>query len=451
MGHEVIIEVPKAHSTIQQQIMEAFLTPNLNTLWVCAGTKFGKTLSAAAAMSLASPIKRSSRWRWVAPYYSQAKIGMRYVSKILPKEPYAIPNNSDPSISIPDNDVHIGFWHGQNPEALEGDGIDGYVLDECSKMKEAVYASARTTTTVTKGPFLCISTGRGKNWFFKKCMMAKEEMERALREGRPPRHMFLTAPTAANPFVDPDMIEEARKQLPERLFSQYYLAQFVDDGEVLTGLKDCIRDGPPIDPIGSYQQWFDSGCEEEEVVIGADWAKISDWAVFTAWTLKGKLIAFRRFHGVGYVDAVKDLCRFARKFKKVTMVKHDKTGVGEALDDMLQETDLPIEGIVFTQNSKSQMVNKFALALQQKKPSLPNWCEMVKEADVFEVTTNEIGSMRYAAAEGFHDDIIFSMCLGWLAVVEYGQADEFVIKILEDLPKKKLTLEKWYSDLDDDN
>lgn len=448
---ELIVEVPEPHSAIQAQIMDFFITPGVQTLWVCAGTKFGKTLSAASAVAIAAPIKSGSRWRWVAPIYSQAKIGMRYMKKIWPKEPFVVPNESEPSLSFRDSDVHLGFCHGQDPESLEGDAIDGYVLDECSKMKEAVYSSCKTTTTVTKGPFLCISTGRGKNWFYKKCMMAREEMLRAAREGRTPRHIFLTAPTSANPFVDPAVIAEAQRQLPDRLFRQYYLAEFVDDGEVLTGFRNCINSEIEIDPVGSYQTWDKSDLSDLEVVIGADWAKISDWSVFTAWTLKGEMVAFRRFQGLGYVEAVKELVRFARKFKLVHMVQHDKTGVGEAIDDMLMETDLSVQGLTFTANSKSQLVNKFALALQQGKPSFPNWLEMIREFEVFEVSTNEIGQARYCAAEGFHDDIIFSMCLGWRAVLEYGESDEFTVKILEDLPKKKLTLEKWYSDIADDD
>jgi hypothetical protein len=38
------------------------------------------------------------------------------------------------------------------------------------------------------------------------------------------------APTLANPHIAPEEIEEARRSLPERVFAQEYLAQFLEDG-----------------------------------------------------------------------------------------------------------------------------------------------------------------------------------------------------------------------------
>ena len=150
------------HSDKQKLIMNAFFIPGLIEMWVACGSKFGKTFAASSAISLAFPLKQQALWRWVAPIYTQSKIGFKYCKRMLPPEPYVRPNESNLSLSIPAIDSQIQFFHGQHPESLEGEATAGNILDECAKMKEGVYESAKTTTTVTRGPIIGISTPKGK-------------------------------------------------------------------------------------------------------------------------------------------------------------------------------------------------------------------------------------------------------------------------------------------------
>jgi phage FluMu gp28-like protein len=156
-----------------------------------------------------------------------------------------------------------------------------------------------------------------------------------------------------------------------------------------------------------------------------------------------------RFVGVDYISAIRELVMFARKFKRVGLINHDMTGPGQPIDDMLAQVNLPVQGVTFTNKSKSEMVNQLIMAFQKKEIELPNWPEMITELDAYEVTTTSVGNYRYAAPEGsgIHDDIVSMLMLANAAVLEY--AGEFNVRILEDLPaeKGKLTLNKWYSDI----
>ena len=173
----------------------------------------------------------------------------------------------------------------------------------------------------------------------------------------------------------------------------------------------------------------------EDIVIGADWGKLDDYAVFTAWSVKRRrMIGFMRFRGTDYISAIKNLLWFAQQFEHVLMVYHDKTGLGEVIDDALSNTDLPYEGVTFTNKSKSTMVNDMMMAFQRHDIELPNWPSMVEELDNYTVKFSEVGNMKYAAGEG-HDDIVSSMFLGWAAVQEYAPSTIEVISLdqLEDL------------------
>jgi len=455
---KLTVTTPAPHSKEQHALMMAFDTPNLIELWMPMGTKFGKTMGAASGMSVNCWLKLGMLYRWVAPIYSQSKIGMAYCKKTLPAAPYAKSNNgSPPRIYIPRNDSQIEFWHGGDPESLEGEGVMGYVIDECSKQKEQVYSSAKTTVSRTKGPIVGISTPRGKNWFWRKCMEAKDKMEWAIANGKPITHMYLTAPTLANPTMDKQVVIEARVSLPDRLWRQYYLAEFVDDGDVFAGYRACLYLEKEIVDTSSTQFWIwdgyketDEGKADVEVVIGSDWAKKKDFTVFTAWDFKTrKMCGYMRFQGESYITAIKRLVWFSNKFRKTEMIYHDKTGIGEVIDDMLDKTSLPFEGIVFTNKSKSFMVNALIFAVQQKECSLPWWSELCKEMDSFEVTTNDIGIMSFSAPEGAHDDIVCSMILGWSAVVEYADQD-LGVKVVEELQERKSSFDDWLQEAEDD-
>ena len=378
------------------------------------------TLAASTAASLFFPLKKQSLVRWVAPIYTQSKIGFNYCKRTLPPEPHVKANESSLTLTMPTNDSIFQFFHGQHPESLEGEATAATILDEAAKMNEQVYSSSKTTTTVTKGPILGISTPRGKNsWFYKKCMEAKEEMIRARFEGRRPRKIFIHAPSLINPFVSQEIIEDARKSLPSRLFRQYYEAEFVADGSVFENVGACYY----TDYMEFNDQfvWTVEDAEQLEVVIGVDWARNIDYTVFTAWCpANRRLVGLWRMRKHSYPVQIGRLKVFMQKFANVLTVWHDKTGVGVALDDMLAETDIPYRGITFTNASKNQLMIKMMLGFEKTDIGIPQIGIIQSEISDLEVSTTSTGLPTYEAIEGGTDDVVMSMGLGHAAMLEHS-------------------------------
>src|SRR5688572_504748 len=122
MSININIITPPPHSDIQKIIMNFFLLNRkygLQELWVAIGTKGGKSIGASAAIVNAAPLRQQSLFRWIAPYWSQSKIGYKYMQRMLPKKPIVLPNKSELALSIPSIDTTIQCFHGQDPEALE--------------------------------------------------------------------------------------------------------------------------------------------------------------------------------------------------------------------------------------------------------------------------------------------------------------------------------------------
>lgn len=451
MSQRFIIDPPKPHGAKQALIMQAFLHPGLEEIWVACGTKFGKTISASTAIVAAACKKRKAVWRWVAPIYTQSKIGLSYCRQILPPPPHIDINMSGLELKIPALDSMVQFYHAQNPVALEGYGISGYVFDEAAKMKEDAYASAKTTVTVTRGTMVFISTPYGKNWFHRKCVEAREEMERARFEKRMPKKIFITAPTSENPHVPRESIESARRSLSARLFRQFFEASFEDEGSVFTDFRECIFTDE-LDVYGDSQQWLYETHKECRVVVGVDWAKTLDYCVFIAIDLDTrKVVGVQRFHKEPYTEAIRRLIIFTRKFKACEAVYHDKTGVGQAIDDQLAFTDLNFVGINFTNASKAEMVNRLITAFEQKSIMIPHWPTLLQELESFEVQATEIGTLRYCAAGSGHDDTIAALMLAHSALLHYADT-QTDLQFLEDLQPQALTaMEAYYQGLNADD
>jgi hypothetical protein len=417
-------------------------------MWIACGTKFGKTFGASAGLSTRALTLQGGVLRWVAPIYAQTKIGMKYCKKFLPPEPWTKIDNHSMLATIIPNDTTIEFKSGKFPEDLEGEGTHGNILDECAKMSEQVYDSVKTTTTVTRGPIVGISTPRGKNWFYSRCMAAKDQMEWCIANKKPLTHIFITAPSTANPLVSAAAVEDAKRSMPERLFRQYYLAEFMDDGSVFTGYRECYF-GPELDHIrGPKQTWFAEDFEKVgTVVVGADWAKTTDYTVFTAFDISTRrLVGYQRFHKTPYTEAVRKLVLFCRRFNDVLLVRHDKTGLGGVIDDLLSNSDLPYEGVTFTNAWKADAVAQLITGIEQKMVFFPRLPSFNEEFEAYEVETKPSGSMTYAATPGRHDDIISSLLLSHTALVQYSDTDMLTVKFVEDLKKPQTAPDKGKDD-----
>ncbi len=453
----ITVTPPKPHSKKQAMLQQAFLMPGIREVWVAAGTKFGKSIGLSSGFACASVLRPNATWRWVAPIYEQARIGMNYCKSILPHDPdLANVVQARMEIELPSINAMLKFRHAQDANSLEGQGIAGDVFDECAKIKREAYDAAKTTRTVTQGIFVGASTPLGKNWFYTKCMEAKDEMAWALRNGKQPTRIFLHAPSTDNPMVTAEVVAEAKRDMPDRLFRQYYLAEFIDDGTVFSRFRDCVF-GPELPGYGEHQAWFDEEAKGRQVVLGADWAKTVDYTTFFAIDYEHRrVVGYERFHKRPYTEAVKRLGRFGQRFADVSVCMHDKTGVGVAIDEMCQHLPFPCVGVTFTNRSKTDMVNSLISRFELVDLAIPNWPTLLKELDAFEVNTNSLGIMKYGAPDGQHDDTVCALMLANAALAEYGEGNMDVSSVGSGKDDKdgkteaKSAIEQFYLDLAED-
>jgi hypothetical protein len=437
-GTEHKLILPKPYARWQEELINS----NVKLAVFSLGTKTGKTIGASiriARSSFVAPREQDPYYRILAPYYRHSEITYKYLNRLIPERiPYdqnltreqnemaqlsweaftLRRSESKRRLIWPHNGATIECVHGQDPAAIEGERCAGVFIDEAAKLKEASFAASLTTTSQTGGWTFLTSTPVGKNFFYKIAMECADEEEMAKKRGRPPTKIFRTIPTWSSPFVNDEIIENARKTMPNRLFRQLYGGEFVDDGFVFSGLSYAFGDAIDFEEVDF---WMVETHDSDAIFVGADWAKTNDWTVFTALDKEGRLIGFKRLQKLDYVIQVGHLYAFVESLHSRATVStsvyvlHDKTGVGSAIDDIINNKTsdkiYDIKGIEWNNSNKEVFVNDLILSTEQKLLRFPPIYRIRHEMQIFDVSTSKTGRPIYSSPEGEHDDVVMSLVL----------------------------------------
>jgi hypothetical protein len=207
-------------------------------------------------------------------------------------------------------------------------------------------------------------------------------------------------PTSANPFIAASEIEAARDELPERVFRQEYLAQFLESGGgIVRRISDAIRtDARPLDPNRTY-------------VGGIDWGRTNDFTVLTLIDVEARHVAaIDRF---GRVDYHTQLERFRAMHDqyRVSAWVAEQNSMGMPLVEQLQREGYPVQAFTTTNATKAQIIDALALAFERGDLTIPDHAELIAELQAYDMERLPSGLIRYSAPEGMHDDIVISLAL----------------------------------------
>jgi phage FluMu gp28-like protein len=91
----------------------------------------------------------------------------------------------------------------------------------------------------------------------------------------------------------------------------------------------------------------------------------------------------------------------------------DQTGVGEAVVEGLKGALTYMEGVMFTQQVKVQLIDSLRIHLEQEKLILPNDSKLIMELNTLHYTFSAVGNMIYHTPEGNqpHDDYVWALAL----------------------------------------
>ena len=281
-----------------------------------------------------------------------------------------------------------------NPDSLRGEGLDFVVMDECAFMQREAWTEAiRPALSDRLGKALFISTPKGRNWFW-------ENYQRGINGEQ--GWQSWTYPTSTNPFIDKGEIEAAKRDLPEIIFRQEYLAEFVDDqGGVFRRVQESAVLSPSEPENG------------KQYVAGVDVAASVDYTVVTVLDAESKeMVYMDRFNRVDYPVLIDRLEAVYKRYHLTSMVV-ESNSIGRPVIDELVARGLNIVPFTTTSATKQAIIQNLQAAFENGQILVLNNQILVGELLSFESKRNASGGFSYSAPDGMHDDCVLSLAIAW--------------------------------------
>lgn len=374
---EITLVRPELHQGQQQVLSEA---RRFNVLE--CGRRFGKTtLGEDLAIDTALDARPVG---WFAPSYKILSDAWRELVAATPD--VATPNQQERRLEFLTGGV-IECWSLDQSDAGRGRKYARVIVDEAGMVRNldtAWNGAIRPTLTDYRGDAWFLGTPRGHNYFHR--LYAKGQHE----QGEWKSWRF---GTIANPTIDPDEVESARRDMPSAAFEQEYLGIPADDGGNPFGLQSIRACVAPLSAAAP-------------AVWGVDLAKSQDWTWAIALDANGCVCRSERWQGP-WSDTIDRLVALLRTGRRALV---DSTGVGDPIVEQLQRRGGgTIEGFHFTAPSKQRLMEGLAAAIHQQAVRFPDGA-LVAELESFGYEYTASG-VRYSAPAGLHDDGVMALAL----------------------------------------
>lgn len=331
---------------------------------------------------------------WFAPSYKILDEAWRDLRRTLkPVERHA--NANDRRLELITGGV-IEFWSLEDADAGRSRKYKRVAIDEaamCRHLEAAWTGAIRPTLTDLKGDADFYSTPKGRDYFWKAFVRGVDPLETEWES--------FQLPTSANPFIDPAEIEAARRELPDRIFRQEYLAEFLEDaGGVFRCVSEAIDRGrvlpEPKRAVGAY-------------ALGVDLARLNDFTVLCVVDQSGRQVYFERFNQISWERQIASIKAAADRYGATVIV--DSTGVGDPIFERLRDAGLRIQPFVFTSASKNPLIDELAMAFEGGRIRLMDVPEQEAELVAYQYELTKARNLRTEAPEGMHDDCVMALAL----------------------------------------
>jgi hypothetical protein len=296
------------------------------------------------------------------------------------------------------------------PESLVGDALHVALFDETGIIQERTWTeSVEPMLLDFNGEAWFGGTPKGKNWFNRLNLWGLSDSM--------PGWVTIHQTMFDSPYITDAQKEEKRAQfergeIPERMWRQEYLAEFVDDhGAVFRKVTEAAT------AIA-----LDEKPEGHDVVIGIDWGKLNDFTVFSAGDIEtSEQIALERFNKIDYQFQLARLQEMCEKYDPIEVIA-ERNAMGEPLIEQAERMGIPIRGFTTTGVSKKPLIEALAIGLESGKLKILPDPILIAELQAYEMKVTPAGNTTFSAPDGLHDDTVIGTALMWSGMYEGADA-----------------------------
>ena len=286
----------------------------------------------------------------------------------------------------------IDCWSLEDLDAGRGRRYARIVIDEAAMVRdlEQVWqASLRPTLSVLRGDAWFLSTPKGLNYFHHLYQLGQDPLESEWQSWQ--------MPSSASPYIKAEEIAAARDELPERVFSQEYLAEFLslEGAGVFRGV-DAVSYLEPQPPLEGHQY-----------VFGVDWGRSNDFTVVSVLDASTcQQVAVDRFTQLDWEFQAERLHRWADLYHPRAIVA-ETNAMGNPIVERLSQgysrmygdsrRALPMQPWLATNASKAAAIQALSLAIENGDIALLEDQVQTSELLAYEATKLPSGIRRYGA------------------------------------------------------
>ena len=378
----------------QREIIQSILGSGAKYHIANIGRQFGKSLMGENLLLYWAINHAPRKIMWVSPVYAQANKVHKELYAAIAKSGIVASNNFSSSEITFKNGSTVIFRSAERYDNIRGETLDYAILDEAAFMKDDAWREAIKPTLLVRGKkALFISTPKGKSWFYDLYQLGISPDH--------PNYQSYTGTSYDTPYISQQEIDEAKSVLPEKVFKQEYLAEFIDGGgEVFSNIRDRTYAGDWQKPTG-------------KVYCGIDLGKQEDFTVATFMDTNGTVIDIYRANQIEWSTMVREILERIRKWNATVMI--EVNSIGDVIYEQIKKEWADTHPFVTSSKSKQEIIeglildfNEFSIIL----PSAELFPTLSHELEIFTYDYNpKTRNISYGHPPGMHDDSVISLAI----------------------------------------
>lgn len=397
----------------QKEIIDACMAPSIKYIIGCFGRQAGKSFTAMNLLLKWSLEDNGSVSMWVSPVYSQAKkVFTELTQTIAGTGLTKSVNKSELTITFINGSV-MYFRSGEREDTLRGYTLDYLVIDEAAYIKDEVWNTVLRPTVLVNGKkVLFISTPKGRNWFYNLAMRGYSDEY--------PQYRTFHATSFDTPYITEDELIEAKLSLPDTIYKQEILAEFIDDGgEVFSNLKNvCVLSNyPNYDPSKKYY-------------AGLDFGRQNDYTVLIVLNGDGEMVDFYRERQKSWDIIISEVVNKLKKWRPVCFA--EVNSIGDVLYEQIKKQYPSVQPFITNNDSKQNLIEDLIMGMNEDKLKLPSPdanADLYKELSVFTYEYSpKTRKIKYGAPIAFHDDCVISLALCYHSFKKKATYGTYVVR-----------------------
>jgi len=346
---------------------------------------------------------KGSQIAWVSPVYSQSKKVFDELERATSRSGMFEFNRSE--LTVKGCGSTIRFFSGERPDNIRGNTFDYLVIDEMAFTRPDRWREVLQATVLVKGKkVIFISTPKGKNHFH----------SLSLQHNYDDRYRYFHFGSYDNPMIDPNEIDAIKRSLPDHVFRQEYLAEFMDNS---SGLFKNVRENTITQPGSAVGRLYG----------GLDIGRADDYTVLTILDSKQNMIHVERWRHDEWSAIINKVASVINRYKALTYVEVNNQG--DVFFEMLKgKCKNLVEPYVTTTKTKPIMIEDLAVQFEQGIIKVLQHDWLIDELEAFTyIYDPKSRRVKYSAPQGIHDDGVISLSLAVQSIKTLSQKGKYTI------------------------